>query len=109
MKSIFALVALVLVIGSTASSMATNEKVIILDVRTPEEFKEGHAKGAINIDVLNKDFDGNISKLKKDGSYKVYCRSGNRSGKALQIMKANGFKEVENVGSLNQAIERYGR
>ncbi|MBL7555236.1 MAG: rhodanese-like domain-containing protein [Bdellovibrionaceae bacterium] len=43
------------------------------------------------------------------GAYKVYCRSGNRSGQAMQLMKSLGFKDVENLGSLMQASQRLSR
>lgn len=108
MKSIFAKIALVFGLGSTPSSYAATNNAIIVDVRTAQEFSEGHAKGAINIDVLQPDFKDRVSKLNKDNAVKVYCRSGNRSSKAAQIMKSNGFKDVENVGSLNQAIKKFG-
>ncbi len=52
MKSIFGPIALLFGVGSTASSYAVTDNSIIVDVRTAEEFNEGHAKGAINIDVL---------------------------------------------------------
>jgi len=76
---------------------------VTLDVRTTEEFEESHLKGAQNIDFLKNDFSDRVEKLDKKRTYKVYCRSGNRSGKALEIMKKLGFTNVENVGSLEQA------
>ncbi len=78
-------------------------EVVILDVRTPSEFSSAHLKGAINIDVLNSDFKDQVQKLDKNRTYKLYCRSGNRSGQALQLMRSLGFKNVENHGSLQQA------
>ena len=85
------------------------EKFIIIDVRTREEFEESHVKGALNIDILQPDFQIEILKLDKSKTFKVYCRSGNRSSQALQTMNSIGFKDVENLGSLNQAAKRLSR
>ena len=60
--------------------------VICLDVRSNEEYAAGHIPGAINIDVLQPDFESNcIKRLSKDHTIAVYCRSGKRSKKAEQI------------------------
>ena len=85
------------------------ENPIVIDVRTSEEFAESHLKGAINIDVLKPDFQSEVSKLDKSKTVKVYCRSGGRAGKALGIMNSVGFKDVENLGSLNQASKKMKR
>ena len=72
---------------------------IILDVRTPQEYKGGHIKGSINIPVeaLRK----NIGKLegKQDKTVITCCASGMRSASAKGILKAKGFKEVHNGGA----------
>jgi rhodanese-related sulfurtransferase len=59
---------------------------VMIDVRTPEEFAEGHIKGAINIDFESESFASEIKKLDPELTYFVYCRSGNRSGKAINMM-----------------------
>ncbi len=82
---------------------ANEAKTLILDVRTPQEYQESHIKDSSNIDVLAPDFKDKISKLDKAKPYKLYCRSGSRSGKAAEIMKAQGFKNLENLGSLHEA------
>jgi rhodanese-related sulfurtransferase len=66
----------------------------VIDVRTPEEFSEGHIPGALNIDIRQDDALTKIGKLKKDGKYIVYCRTRNRSGVATDYMTKNGFKTV---------------
>jgi rhodanese-related sulfurtransferase len=75
----------------------------IVDVRTPEEFREDRVQGAMNINVLEKSFHEEISKLERDKVYAVYCRSGARSSNAKSIMTKLGFKNVINLGSLAQA------
>lgn len=68
--------------------------VQLLDVRTAEEFKEGHLDHAVNIDVLKDDFSEKAKTLDKDQPLYLYCRSGNRSAKASTILKDMGFKEI---------------
>lgn len=81
---------------------------VVIDVRTPSEFADGHVKEAKNIDFNSASFDSQIKGLDREKSYRLYCRSGNRSGKALEKMKALGFKDVENLGSLESAAKKLG-
>ena len=71
---------------------------VIIDVRTPEEFAGGHIENAINIDYYASTFESDINALDKDKAYLIYCRSGNRSGQALDIMEDLGFQEVYDLG-----------
>ena len=64
---------------------------VVLDVRTPAEFADGHLKNAVNIDVSAPDFATRVAALDKSEPYAVYCRSGNRSAAALEVMKGQGF------------------
>lgn len=73
------------------------KNVVILDVRTPGEFKSGYIPGAINIDIYAADFQTQVQKLDKSKTYLVYCRSGARSSNAGNFMVTNGFKEVYNL------------
>lgn len=84
-------------------------KFVIIDVRTPAEYEQAHVQGALNIDFLKSDFKERVQKLDKTKTYKVYCRSGNRSGQALYVMKGLGFSDVENLGSLSRAAKRLNR
>ena len=72
--------------------------VTIVDVRTPQEFAEGHIEGAVNIPVELPDFMDQVSQLDPNGTYAVYCRSGNRSQPAVAGMSSvgiNGIYELE--------------
>ena len=69
-------------------------KVQLIDVRTPEEFNEGHIKNALNIDFYESDFLTQMNKLDKSKPVYVYCRSGGRSGKTALQLKKQGFTEV---------------
>lgn len=74
---------------------------ILLDVRKPAEFAEGHISRAINIDWLNpKAFDDGIKQLDRSHVYYIYCRSGRRSNAAAVKMKAAGYKVVDMRGGI---------
>ena len=70
------------------------EDVQLVDVRTPEEYKEGFIADFQNIDYLSPDFEKEIEKLDKSKPVIVYCKSGNRSGKCAAKMKEKGFVKV---------------
>lgn len=71
--------------------------VVVLDVRTPEEFAAGHLPDAINIDVSAADFASRVAALDQSATYAVYCRSGNRSGVAVDHMVEAGFSDVQHL------------
>lgn len=74
--------------------------LVILDVRSPEEFAEGHLPGARLLDFNAGDFQAELPTLDPNGVYLLYCRSGNRSGQAAQLMGEAGFTEVYDAGAL---------
>ena len=77
----------------------------VIDVRTAEEFAEGHVKGARNLDIRNGDFEAALENLEKDDPYSVYCRSGNRSATAVELMRNAGFTNVVDLGALEDAAQ----
>ena len=77
--------------------VAADPEVVVLDVRTPEEYAVGHVPGAVNIDISSPTFAAEIEALPKDSAYVVYCRSGNRSAQAAQQMAEAGFTDVYDV------------
>jgi rhodanese-related sulfurtransferase len=111
MKKIIAMLASVLLLTGCASGVTgvTNMNVedfskktaesgvVTLDVRTPGEFMTGHIQGAQNIDFEGGSFESQIESLDKNGTYAVYCRSGNRSGQAVKVMQDAGFKNIYNL------------
>ena len=74
-----------------------NPDFVIIDVRTPAEFDGEHIENAVNIDFYSETFRNELNKLDKNKTYLIYCRSGNRSGKALDIMEGLNFREVYNM------------
>ena len=74
---------------------------VVIDVRTSDEWSSGHLENAMNIewqDILNI-----TSSVTKDEKVYLYCRSGNRSGRAAQILIDAGYSNVTNAGSLEHA------
>jgi rhodanese-related sulfurtransferase len=67
---------------------------VLLDIRTPREFKSGHIRGAQLLDYYSSEFVEKLKRLDREKTYLVYCRSGNRSGKSLKIFKRLGFQRV---------------
>lgn len=78
-------------------------KLVVLDVRTPDEYSQGHIDGALNYDVLNPNFSDRVSSLKRDDTYKVYCKGGKRAAQAVLIMKGLGFNDVISLGGYEDA------
>ncbi len=70
----------------------------IIDVRTPQEFAEGHLPGAVNLDVSAPDFVQQVQALDAQAPYAVYCRSGNRSAVAVDAMNQLGFTAAYHLG-----------
>ena len=80
------------------------ENATILDVRTPEEFSGGHYPDAINIPL--DELTQRINEIKEMKQPIVaYCRSGNRSGMAVSILKQNSITEVYNGGGLSDLLQ----
>lgn len=86
----------------------SKEEIILLDVRTPEEYAEGHLAGASNIDYNNPDFKDRIQQLDPNKTYMIYCAVGGRSGKTLKIMEDMGFKSVFNVSEGFKELKEQG-
>ncbi len=97
MKKFFTLATLILSIGLIA------DNYYLIDVRTPEEFKSGYLEDAINIEW--QDIKNLNKEIKQDDKIYLYCRSGNRSGKATDILINLGYKNVKNIGGLKEASE----
>jgi rhodanese-related sulfurtransferase len=74
-----------------------NADFVILDIRTPPEFKNGHLHGAVLVDYYSRAFIPRLKQLDKSKIYLIYCRSGNRSGKALALFKHLGFNHAYNM------------
>lgn len=89
--------------GSEPSAVGT-----LVDVRTPGEYAAGHLDGAINIDSSAGDFTEQLEALDKHAAYTVYCRSGNRSARAVETMTELGFTDVHDAGGMEEASQALG-
>ena len=74
--------------------LSKNKDIQLIDVRTPEEYQEGYIENAILIDYFSEDFKTKIQELDKEKPVYLYCRSGNRSGKASIMLLDLGFTEI---------------
>lgn len=86
-----------------------NKSVVVLDVRTPDEFKGGHIKGAKNVDFNSADFQKKLRSLDKKQPYLVHCASGGRSSKAREVMKGLGFESIYHLEGGMKAWEKAGK
>jgi rhodanese-related sulfurtransferase len=83
-----------LVSPQTAAGLAADTDITVIDVRTPEEYGGGHLDGATMVDFYADTFADEIAGLDRDGTYLIYCRSGNRSGQTSALMEQLGFEQV---------------
>ena len=81
--------------GVPAAELAKEQGRTVIDVRTPEEYAEGHVVDAENLNLQDPSFAANIAALDTDTTYVVYCRSGNRSATAAAQMRAIGLDVVD--------------
>ena len=80
-----------------AKAMEVSPNAVILDVRTPMEFQQGHLKGALLLDFYSRTIQADIDALDKSKEYLIYCRSGARSASACNYMSQSGFTKVTNM------------
>lgn len=85
-----------------------DDNTIIFDVRTPEEYASGHLEGARSLDLTGGRVAESVPHLDPDADYLLYCRSGNRSGQAMELMERAGFTSLTNLGSLAEAADATG-
>lgn len=80
-----------------------NSNFVIIDVRTPQEYTDGHIENALNLDYYSENFRDELNELNKERIYLIYCASGNRSSRASSIMEELTFREVYNMlGGITQ-------
>ena len=74
--------------------LAERKDIVVIDVRTDAEFKDGHIAGAKNIDFLDADFAKKLGELDKSKTYLVHCGSGGRSTKSLEAFQSQKFTSI---------------
>lgn len=75
----------------------SSEDVVLLDVRTDDEYRAGHLDGAVLQNIHQDDFDERLKQLDREKHYVVYCLSGGRSARAVEVMRQQGFTRVQNM------------
>jgi rhodanese-related sulfurtransferase len=81
------------------------QHLFVLDVRSPEEFKEGHVPGAVNIPYDQ--MAARLTEVPKDKDVVLYCRSGRRAGIAAEVLQANGYTRLSHLeGDMTAWVEK---
>ncbi len=90
------------------TELSQNEinSVILIDVRTPQEYAEGHIDNAININWYGEDFVKQLDALNKDQTIYVYCKKGGRSAKAFKILDSLGYSVVDLEGGYDAYLKK---
>ena len=88
--------------------LRADKKVVVLDVRTKQEFDTGHIPGSILLDWNSGEFEAKISKLDTNKTYLVHCAAGRRSAKACDKMSQLKFGKVYNLEGGFTAWEKAG-
>ena len=111
MKTFFSIlcgIALLAISGycSTESKISMENNAVLLDVRTPEEHKNGYLLGAVLLPLaeLESKISGRVPG--KNTPIYIYCRSGRRSGTAVEKLKAMGYTDLHNIGGMQEAQKK---
>lgn len=82
-----------------AAELVARRDVVVLDIRTPQEFRAGHMPGATNVDYRARDFEERLAGLDRNSAYLMHCATGRRSGRALELFRELGFRQVYHLES----------
>lgn len=94
---------------ATSEPVDVGKYAAVIDVRTVQEWDEGHLDGAVRMGIADADFTAQLATLDPAADYFIYCRSGNRAGQAIDIMRGLGFTgELVNGGSVANAAGMTG-
>ncbi|MDR3403024.1 MAG: rhodanese-like domain-containing protein [Chthoniobacter sp.] len=89
--------------------LKSDPTVVVLDVRTADEFKTGHIPGAKNIDFFGDDFAKQIAALDKSKTYLVHCAAGGRSAQACKVIRKEQLPSVYHLSDGFKAWEKAGK
>jgi phage shock protein E len=93
----------ILMMALALCALHASAKNVVIDVRTAQEYATGHIGDAINIDYTVIGQEISKANVAKDDTVILYCRTGHRSGIALETLKKLGYSKAENYGGINQA------
>jgi len=91
-----------------AQQLVADRKVVVLDLRTPEEYRAGHIAGATNVDYLAAGFEQRLNALEKTQPYLVHCAAGGRSTRALPLLREQHFRSIYHLDGGLKAWEKAG-
>lgn len=94
--------------AETFSKMIENKNALLIDVRSPAETKVARLENAAEIDYYNESFQEKLLQLPKDKILLLYCRSGNRSGKAAAFLESKGYPRLVNLAGGINAWQKAG-
>ena len=77
--------------------LKNDKEAILLDVRSPQEYRENHLSGSINLPLYNIESNCNEMLPNKEDTIIIYCQSGNRSKRAMQILQKDGYTNLYNI------------
>ena len=91
---------------STGGKISMENNAVLLDVRTPEEHKTGYLEGAVLLPLAELESKISSKVADKNTPIYIYCRSGRRSGTAVEKLKAMGYTDLHNLGGVKDAQEK---
>ena len=100
--------AAVITLISPSELNSLDKEILLIDVRTPEEYSAGHIENSVNIDIKSDNFSSLIDELDREQEVYVYCKIGGRSNYAAKKMKEMGFKKIYDLDGGIKQWERDG-
>lgn len=95
--------------AKAAALLSARTNIVVLDVRTPREYRSGRIAGATNINFNSDGFGAAVGKLDRERTYLVHCASGGRSLKSLEVLRGLGFKSILHLDGGMSAWEAAGK
>ncbi len=96
-------------IDEAENLLKEKKDIVVLDVRTADEFKAGHIVGAKNIDIMADDFAKEVAALEKGKTYLIHCAAGGRSGRACKVPEVLQLGTVYHMNEGFKAWEKAGK
>ncbi len=94
--------------AAEAAKLVADNKVVVLDLRTPKEYATGHIAGAVNIDFYAADFERRLAQLDRHKTYLVHCAVGGRSTKSLALFQKLEFQSIRHLDGGLKAWQKAG-
>lgn len=86
-----------MICGEAREMLKTDKEMLLIDVRSPQEYKESHLEGAINLPLYDIEQKAQEQIKRKDTPIIIYCQSGSRSRRAMQILRQEGYENLYEI------------